>query len=383
MTIDNLNITKYPTEWNIKRNPVRPTELRLNNFDKLYDWDNLWIDAIQVNEKLILLIGPPLYDTTEFIRNNKFQFVNDAGTILNHEFYERDRVCITSVNATSWVDKIWLTNGLYTTQINIIPISSEFNNKKVIVTPSKNHPIEWLRQWIDYHVSLGFDGFLIYDNNTDTYTSEHLYNELSRPDIVLKVVKYYVPVGPMGGSVEGMDPNFMLPWDSDFASYVLYEHAKWRYLHSCSLVSNAHTDELLIFNGNSIANLANDANVNSVWIIHGKWVQPINSKSGLPANQTPINERKFQDYYHTLENEGTGITGGMKWILNPKKNLSYQWAIHSVYGPRVFTDSIKFGHFLGMNMGIERKRDAFTGDPMRLVEWEDLKYCFERWSKSN
>lgn len=374
MLVDDLNIVRIPSRWNMVREPVRPRDLRINGFQDRFDWHNLWIDGVLINPETVLLIGPPLYSLQDHIRE-QCRLLDDDGRQLDYVVHEMDRVCMTVVSLAGPTTCLHLCDSVGRTRINFSRPSKDLIGKRVIVTPSKDHPISWLKEWISYHASMGIDGVLIYDNNSSDYDAETLHAALQGfENITIKVVKFNIPVGPMGGHVPGLP--FELPWDSDFSSYVLLNHCKWRYLYASSLVFNLHTDELLVAQPGWIDQLENDTSTNA-WMIHGKWVEPIDSKTGMLATNMTKDQRSFARFRHVRETENGG---GVKWILRPEPMLPYQWSLHTVHGPRVFNSDIKFGHFLGMNAGLERKRDSFDGNLTNVVPWPELSACLDRWT---
>jgi hypothetical protein len=381
---------KYPDYWTIKRNTPRPIELRVLGFNELYDWDTLWYDAVQINPTTILLIGPPLYDTKDYInRHCNFVYYPDAQRTkfekLTHVFHEMDRVCITVINVNSFLQSIELvTDFSRIITIPVNPSQADFMGKKTIVTISKDHPVEWLQQWIDYHfVVHGIDGLLLYNNNSTIYSSTELEQRIARPDITIRVVDWPYPFGVMGGGEwqDGDQAGNYLPWDSDFAQYVMLEHAKYRYLHSAELVINADTDELLYTTKMSLAEICNYSKTssNSVWTYTGTWIEPVDSRNRTIAKSIDYQHRRFSNYWHTSNYEHRGI--GQKWMLIPQRNMNYQWLLHRTTGPHMQTSEIGFGHYLAMNTSWSWERDSYNRSIQELEEFSPVKQHLDRWIK--
>ena len=376
-----LPLFKFPQQWGFKRTPRRAKELWVFNFEENYDWDNVWYDAVQVNEKTVLLIGPPLYDTADFLHSTCY-FTDWSEKKLKYEVREFDRVCVTIVEVSGLIGNLILVDGKYKYNIKVQPPMLDFKDQKVIVTISKDHPIPWLQQWIDYHKSVhDLDGVLLYNNQSTIYTSQELEEALSRPDMTIKVVDYNVPFGCMGGGVwewQGKSGT-TLPWDSDFSQYIMLEHAKWKFLSNAKLVINADTDELLILRKNTLNEIADFCQTSpmSVWTYKGIWIEPVNSTTGEEAYNVPFNNRLFENYWHTSNNQQRGI--GVKWMLNPKANVGYQWHLHRTTGPHSLTEDITFGHFLGLNTSWSWQRDKLLSDKNSLYEQTEMKALLEKW----
>lgn len=365
----------YPHEWNMKREPARPLELRVLDFDKSYDYSTIWNDAVQINQDVVLLIGPPLYSTALFLQNS-CEFFDDCNRKIQIQISEMDRACITVARTNGVTTHIKIVNSFGSWILPVQQPDSCFMNKKVIVTISKNHPIEWLVQWVQYHYRVhNIDGLLLYNNQSNIYTSAELENSLQNHGMIVKVVDYDVPFGTMGGGLwewQGRSGTF-LPWDSDFAQYVMLEHAKWRYLHCAKLAINADTDELLTLDNSSLDQFADYCmhSTNSVWLYKGVWVEPVDSRTGTIAATLPFDQRHFKNYWHTAYSNQRGI--GIKWMLNPQKNLNYQWLLHRTAGPHMHTNEISFGHYMAMNTSWSWQRDAFNGNKNNLIELPNLK----------
>lgn len=371
----------FPSEWGFKRTPARPLALQVLNFDETYDYDTVWNDAIQVQPDKLLLIGPPLYDTAQWIHDN-CRFTDTQGRSITWAYSEIDRACVMCLTTHEWMRELILETPFGTHVIAVNQSSTDFVDQKVIVTISKDHPISWLKQWIDYHKTVhNVEGLLLYNNRSTNYSSTQLQHALARPDMTIKVVDYDVAFGTMGGGHwewKGQTGNY-LPWDSDFSQYVMLEHAKWRYLHCAKLVINADTDELLIVKNSTLDSVADycAAGEHSVLLYDGIWVEPVDSRTGVIAKDIAVDNRTFLNYWHTNSSDGRGI--GIKWVLNPQRNMSYQWHLHKIYGPHVKTGEITFGHYFAMNTNWSYNRDNFTCDYHALAELEILKNNLIMW----
>lgn len=67
-------------------------------------------------------------------------------------------------------------------------------------------------------------------------------------------------------------------------------------------------------------------------------------------------------------------------MLNPKKNLKYQWKLHTTTGPNLKTSEIGFGHFLAMNTSWSWKRDSLTVPTESLAEFDIIKQNLNKWN---
>lgn len=367
---------------NAKRATVRPADLQVFDFEQNYDYDTLWNDAVQINDNTILLIGPPLYDGGRTVVKD----LHFSDGVVNSEtsIQEMDRACVTTLRTTGRLDELRFSRMFGKSGvIEVNQPNMDFAGKKVIVTISRDHPISWLKQWIDYHkVVHDLDGLLLYNNRSKIYTSRELEMAISRPDMMIKVVDYDVPFGCMGGGDwewNGRSGNH-LPWDSDFSQYVMLEHAKWRYLHCADLAINADTDELLYIKHNTLDGMADycKTSSNSVWLYKGTWIEPVDSLTGTIASEVSFDARRFDHYWQTNNSNQRGI--GIKWMLNPQRNMQYQWHLHKTFGPHMMTNEIGFGHYLAMNTSWSWPRDGYQGSRSTLMEHSEMKSHLLRWN---
>lgn len=356
---DTCSIIKYPTSWGFKREPARPVELRRDyfngmKFDENFDWNNLWYDAIQLKEGSILLIGPPLYKTADFIKQ-KCSFISLEGVRLPFQIIEMDRACVTVLQATSPIDTVMLTPGF--TQIHINKQETSFDDKIVLMTLQKNNPISWIKEWIIYHsVNHGINGVVIYDNGSDQYTASELETAIQIPNVTVKVVEWNVPYGP-----QGFDCNYYNVWDSDYAQSTMFEHAKRRYLTDAKLAINCDIDELIAIDTGNLVTLIEEIETSNIAGVcyKGRWIEPYDIANNIPAESIPQESRSFKNYYCTDSRNNIGI--GDKWLVIPNRVLNYQWTVHNCPMTTRITN-MYYGHYMPMNTNWSWKRDKFDRD---------------------
>lgn len=353
---DTCSIISYPASWNLKREPARPVELRKDYFGGMkfndnFDWNNLWYDAIQLENGPILLIGPPLYDTGIFIRQN-CNFLSTIGTILPFQIIEMDRACITVINYSNPLNEIILNPGHVRIPIN--KQDTTFNDKIVLMTLQKNNPISWIKEWIQYHsLNYGVNGVIIYDNGSNLYSAKELESAIQTPNVTVKVVEWNLPYGP-----QGFDCTYYNVWDSDYAQSTMFEHVKRRYLTNAKLAINCDIDELIVIENGTIDSILAELLSSNVagFCYKGKWIEPWDREFYTPAEQVSLENRSFKNYYTTHIENKTGI--GNKWLVIPKRALNYQWLVHSC-PMTIQNNNMYYGHYMAMNTNWSWKRDKF------------------------
>lgn len=356
--VDTCNIIKIPENWNVKREPTRPLELRRDyfggmKFNENYDWHNLWYDAVFCNNR-ILLIGPPLNNLISQFEHDPL--VNSADIVLPVTAYNADRMSITVVDCND--NSIQFRSG---SEIKINKASDEFVDRICMFTLQKDNPIAWIRSWISYHANLGVDSFLIYDNNSATYTTDYLEKSISMPGLTIKVVEWNVPYGP-----QGFDCDYYNTWDSDYAQSAMFEHAKHRYLSNSRLAINADIDELLVLPKN-LDNIIDDLHNSNVsgYTYKGRWIEPYDIIKKTQAAEVQLDQRRFENYYCTDHTNPYGI--GNKWMIIPRLSINSQWSVHSTTAKMLQNDSIYYGHYLAMNTNWSWGRDRYDRNTENLV----------------
>lgn len=367
---DNCTITRYPDSWGIKREPIRPVELRKDyfhgfKFDDNFDWNNLWYDAVQLDQNNILLIGPPLYGTRDILTNH-CRFTTTTGEILQFNCIDMDRAGITVIQTQGIQSEIVLHPGDTVIKVNLV--SNEFFNRTCLMTLQKDNPISWIKEWILYNRdNLGVDGVLIYDNNSTTYTAEELESAIQTENVLVKVVKWNVPYGP-----QGFDCNYYNTWDSDYAQSSMFEHAKRRYLSSAKLAINCDIDELIVFKTGDIETAIKNIQLEGIagYCYRGWWIEPYDIKQNQPADAVKLEDRSFKNYYCTDSRNQIGI--GNKWMVIPSLALNYQWSVHHAGAPMRQNNDIWYGHYMPMNTNWSWNRDNYDRDTTGLVVEQQL-----------
>ncbi len=363
--IDYCSAVTYPVAWGFKREPSRPMNLRIDycggmKFNDNFDWNNLWYDAIQVNNNTILLIGPPLYDTKAWMQTN-VKFRDSLNNDLPFRSLELDRVCYTAISVQSQLNFIDMVTTTETTRIMINHNNNNLNGRTVMFTLQKDNPIEWIKTFIEYYRDILYvNAFLIYDNGSKIYSINELETALQGLNVIIKIVNWPYPYGPQGSDYA--------PWDSDFGQYVMFEHAKNRYLSNASLVINNDIDELIVTNDITLKDIIEFLNKNNVYCLRykGIWIEPFDIIRNQSADQIPFNLRHIKDYYCIDPNNKRGI--GYKWMLIPNNvTLNQQWLVHQINGSMIESNQLFYGHLLSHNTNWSWKRDKFNGNVNDLI----------------
>ncbi|MDK4527990.1 hypothetical protein QG082_03855 [Kingella kingae] len=241
MNIINVNLSTIKLEENcILRIPPRKEEDQQENYKKLFDYNTLFADIFMI-EDAVELIGPPLLNLEPIFKKARifldgFEF---NGKIKIESIHRKCRVTIPTKNKVS---KIKLIYEEYVFNRDVQPnYYEEFRGCNVLVTQSRDNPIEWIIYWIMHHVvHHKIDSVIIYDNNSSLYTAEELKTQLSKIEELknLCVINWDIPYGVTGGD--------KAIWDSDFGQYQSWEHAYSRLLRKANCVIIDDIDELIL-----------------------------------------------------------------------------------------------------------------------------------------
>jgi len=360
---------KIPESWG-KREPRTPVELRKDlithgqPFDKKFDWDTLFADAIRVDD-VVLLIGPPLYE----LKNN-VKFTVD-GKAVPHSFIDLDRVQYTIVSTKS------NTLNIDDLEITVRDRSTSFSGCGYVMCMQKNEPFHWIEDWIRFnYLEHGVRGFAIYNNQSTDYTNEELIEAMSKIDldVVVECIDWDMPHGPN-------TPY----WDCDFARYIMFEHSKHMFGWCASYALNQDIDEFFLVDGGNISDVIDfmkDSGYNSI-IYGNRNIDPYNERLNCSASSLSPRDRVYKDYYYYSDKFNTdNLVGGdwaiSKWITIPKLTMNFQWKNHDIPGSNnLVTDKseyqIYFAHFYSMQSKNKDNHYVHSDRNVSKIDTEDLK----------
>lgn len=364
-----------PESWGVKRVPRTPPKQRKEvitlgiPYDDLFDFDTLFNDVINLGNGQTLLIGPPLYEL-----KRQISFVQN-GNPLEHRFFDRINCGLTIVNG---VGDFTLVNPKGNIEIETEARSTQFADMGCMSTMQKNEPIQWIKDWVQYHhVAHGVRGFIIYDNNSDHYTVEELQAELDSLDydIINLVLPWNVPFGPHTPT-----------WDSNFSQFTQLEHWKYKYAWCSKFAINQDIDELLVLDGITLDQVLDEIHLKQIpgVMYLTRNIDPYNERLELSAHELPIEERRYKDYYYYSEyNNTNNVKVGRrlihKWIAVPQYAMQYQWAVHD-FGYEFDNDSAKvepdsgiyFAHMYAMQSRHKDKHPEFHNRNKQRVALDEI-----------
>jgi len=345
----------------IRREATIPIEFRPPGFIQAFDSSTVFYDVIALNkEERIVLVGPPL-------RNLMSPFC--SGRINGHAlsskistYYLRPRSCDV------WIDRLYATEvrldfdfGSYT-RVPSRGSHELYAGKRVLYTLSKNNNVNWIIDWVRFHVANhGANAVLIYDNASTIYTTAELEQVLRAacPGLAIHLVDWPFRYGPAGTSSYS-------EWSDAFCQDGAFQDARFRFLGSASSVLNCDIDELVISPSGDSIFTATEASTDGYISFGGKWIADMETHS--PSND-PSSELSTHSHFQYLEpylqyaeskESDRWYHLWPKWCVVPRRcQLEHQWRTHVVEGKTSLSPSLhdfSYRHFRGISTNWHRRR---------------------------
>ncbi|ALG28818.1 hypothetical protein AOZ07_07340 [Glutamicibacter halophytocola] len=343
----------------------RPEGLRQVDYADKYDDDTLFYDVFRDGEK-IRLAGPSLLNLKDFLSQSTFK--GDGQIAKKVHLEDLDRTQNSWIEFDSNMDSITIEDG---SNLRAAKIGDSFvglfEGKRALVTKSKDNDLRWIKDWIQFHVTIqGVNAVLLYDNMSTTYGSAELMdalNEVEGLDVAV-VVEWPFKFGPQGGNWGGVRNA---PWDSDFTEYGILEHARHRFLKTADLVISADIDELVMSDdGRDLVTIMDEKECGGL-VYTGRWMTT--APFGSLSQESIVRFKNFPYY-----DPSTSLTT-QKWAIRPLRCASAkQWQTHLVPGANLFrTTDVKHRHFLGINSNWKTMRtNQISFDPSKHLFDEKL-----------
>ncbi|MFJ2617865.1 polysaccharide pyruvyl transferase family protein [Glutamicibacter sp. NPDC087344] len=324
------------------RKPPRPINQQQPDYLEKFDSQTIFYDAFHDGEN-IRFSGPPLLNLAEYVGPENFQ--SGHRPPIEGKFCDLDRT------QSSWIRFDHRTNDVLFTGLGIqhkLSIGESFldvmTSRNVLVTKSKNNDLEWIRDWIKFHVEVQeINAVLLYDNSSSDYDSLALMDMMRKIEglEVGVVVEWPFKFGPQGGNWEGMNNA---PWDSDFTEYSILEHARHRFLKKANLVISADIDELVMSNGGqSVLHIIDELQTGGI-AYSGRWINNVLIDENLNSSGTT----SFGSFGYFDPREAPTT---QKWSILPRlTTTASQWKTHSLAGYKLTkTDLVTHRHFRGIS----------------------------------
>lgn len=364
----------------ITRAEARPQHLKQPEYEEAYDYHTLIYDCFLSGGELVI-VGPSLFnlkdiifpvDVFEFAPPHDYQYLNFSGIYSIHipcpsslELPE-DGCLQVRPHYQPMVD-----NGRITINNN----EGLLDGKRVLFTLQKNNRIEWIISWATFYANVHkTDAILIYDNGSDAYPLETLYQELTKIQGLktVVIVKWEYPYGP--GAFR-KDEQILSKWDSRFCQLGALESARKRFLSKAKSVIVADIDELIVptqAEWPSIHEFTEQSDCGSV-LVNGEFVTQATAVKYTDGSRLPTH----QDFLYLLAK--SKITPA-KYCVVPEKSAAHtQWNYHHITGANSIKAQDKFllRHFLAISTDWKYPRSNLrTIDPNIHIKDPHLEKLF-------
>ena len=225
----------------------------------------------------MVFVAPPFLNLERFIIQNVS--ITDGKNEITLKFITLDRCSVAIAQVDPKAKTLYLNYGDDTTEVPIEDnLCGDFASKSVLFTMFKNDSLESVDHWIKYHNKVcGIEGFILFNNNSDTYTSQEAQDYLKSDDYNVVIVDW-----PMRWGVVGP------PWDSDFCKIVGLQYLKYKFCYNAKLLLNLDVDEYFC------SEYSTD-DITTAMSIQG--VDSINMESKNISRYSKVENPKISDYY--------------------------------------------------------------------------------------
>lgn len=362
---------EIPEESSLRRTPPRAPELRQFAYMSQFDGRSLFHDVFWSSGQVVL-IGPPLQNLEELVVNGRFTF-DGRPPAAPPQLFRLDRTHRVTFAVPRRPRRMRIETGPITANVPVRRDETAlFKNRRVLFTMSRNNDLQWIEDWIEYHVRAhGADAVLLYDNASDRYTSGDLLRRISavRGVKAAVVVRWPYAFGPLADT-SGL-------WDSDYCQHGELEDARRRFLARAEGILQVDVDELVVCpDGSSIFDRLHQSASGAIGF-DGIWLDSAAVDTAGP--------RRHRDFVH---NRTSAKLAAPKWAAIPSRIPDdIQMRVHFVgldY-PMDAPAPVTFRHFRaittdwhGNSRGVlyppdpaEHTIDQVWIDQMRRIGWSD------------
>ena len=202
------------------------------------------------------------------------------------------------------------------------------SDRRVLVTLSKDYPLQWIVDWATFHVRLqGADAVLLYDNGSLSYSLDDLAAALSGVAGLRQVV---VVDWPFRYGIDGKPGERVL---DNYCQTGALDHARRCFCTQARSVLNLDIDELLPPGDQSIFEQV-ETSFHAVILFHGIWAEA----SGI-ASLNDVSGVRHRDCGYAWRSQMTTLAAGKaeglcrtKWAAVPARcGPDVEWGVHDVY----------------------------------------------------
>ncbi len=323
------------SEFGLRREPPRPASDRQPGYEDLFDHDTLFFDVFHSSDgRKIICLGPPLLNCEPFFADVQFR-LNDGERTgpatyrpSRHHLQPSCRYEIAIPDAVEASDITIEAGGKSVTVPIRESLCERFDGRRVVVTMIKDTPIEWIRDWAQFHIRIhGAESIVLYDNGSAFYAEDELQtalDELDTPGPNL-VIGWDFPYGPGVGPSNTQDSFYCQPGGLD--------HARHRCFALSRSVLNCDIDELVV--GPEGLSVFDEAEHGSGPGLHipGRWVELVRRPENYMRDNVRHRDFRFAQRKQTVWRM-LGVRARLlrnKWVALPAKcDDRVEWTVHGL-----------------------------------------------------
>ncbi|WP_157966395.1 glycosyltransferase family 92 protein [Oceanibium sediminis] len=331
-----------PEESPIRRLAPRPRALRHESYGQKFDDRTVIYDLFRSGDPCELIaICPPLFNLLDDL-DIRITALPD-GSPCPFRVEPRALTERLVIRVPEGCESLRIATRAGTWQVAPAPaIQARFAGARAITTLSRDNDLQWIRDWVTYHVrAQGATAAVIYDNGSRRYTPEALASALEGTGVDVAVVPWPYPYGPNDHRM----PATRRVFDSNFCQTSMLDHAWQRLFAQADAVVNADIDELVYTSGPSVFERVTTSETGFLRYT-GRWIEPLPIRRGRAP--------RHRDFWQELRTS-VPVHCEPKWAVAPAKlPPNAQWMVHDIAGmiPDADSEDVSFGHFRGINTAV-------------------------------
>ena len=368
----------FLSAFGLRREPPRPAADRELGYEDRYDSETMFFDVFFSEDgRQIIAPCPPALNCDSSVASASWTLGHGPTAIpLDMRPDHRKRVYRATLPETESAPSITLAVAGRTQMIPVQPSGcSQFADRKVLYTLSKDNPLNWIRDWATFYVRIhGVDAVLFYDNGSTAYNLEDVRNALAQVE-GLKTFAVQSWTFPYGS---GEGPNG--EWDSNYCQNGAFAHARWRYCATARAFINADIDEMVVCDdGRSVLDHLEESNLPCLTYA-GRWVTALRARLGSDRPFTSHKNNAGLSHADCLYYRSSPPYPN-KWVVAPQMcDQDSLWGTHEVKGLEAavlasdqtapMVDDIMFRHCRQISTN-------FKYDRSRLPTYDSHRYEYD------
>ena len=245
----------------LKRESKLPLHHRPKGYEKDFDANTLWYDAIQTNHHCLQLICPKLNNLTSAIRSARWT-IDEMSIHLKRIRFCRFHDTIELVSTHPWkAQKLTVQIGSWSGHSNITkPEPNIFRKRNTVFIMNKNNDLNWIADFIHFHIyHHKLEAIVLIDNGSTVYNLQDLQDMISKTDLkVALIISTPLKFGPR---IKQLEKPYLIFEQKIFhveqyLQTALLNIAHLRYLSKARAVLQCDIDELTYTPKTTIFNLA-------------------------------------------------------------------------------------------------------------------------------